>query len=213
MNKIVLFGVVVFIAVLGVILISNQSNSKTNFTPLSLSTSPAPTQFQTTPTATISSQPSTTPELTPATETPTPIAKPSTAVIQTSKGNITIKLYPDDAPNTVANFVKKAQTDYYKNLTFHRVEDWVVQGGDPKGNGTGGGNMDTELNKKTFVRGAVGVARGGDIKVSNDAQFFITKKDSQFLNGKYTNFGQVTAGMDVVDKIAIGDKILGITVE
>ena len=136
-----------------------------------------------------------------------------TAIIKTSKGDIQLTLFLNDAPNTVLNFVQKAKSGFYSNLTFHRVEDWVIQGGDPLGNGTGGGNMTTELNNKPFVAGSLGVARGGDIKISNDAQFFITKKDSPFLNGQYTNFGIVAKGMDVVNKMAIGDKILGVTAE
>ncbi len=158
---------------------------------------------------------------------PTPIAvdanNPSTStsaqtitnnvIIKTSKGDIELALYDKDAPNTVANFISKAKSGFYNNLTFHRVEDWVIQGGDPMRNGTGGDKMATELNNKPFVVGSLGVARGADIKVSNDAQFFITKKDSQFLNGQYTNFGIVVKGMDVVSKIQIGDKILGITLQ
>ncbi|MCL5009971.1 MAG: peptidylprolyl isomerase, partial [Patescibacteria group bacterium] len=97
-------------------------------------------------------------------------------------------------------------------LIFHRVENWVIQGGDPNGNGTGGGPMPTELNNKPFVIGSLGVARGGNINISNNAQFFITKTDASWLNGKYTNFGIVTSGMDVVNKIKVGDKILGISV-
>ncbi len=135
-----------------------------------------------------------------------------TAIIKTSKGDIELTLYPKDTPNTVANFLQKAKSGFYNNLIFHRVEDWVIQGGDPIGNGTGGGKMATELNNKPFVAGSLGIARGGDIKVSNDAQFFITKKDSQFLNGQYTNFGIVTKGMDAVNKIEIGDKILEIKI-
>jgi len=133
-----------------------------------------------------------------------------TAIIKTSRGDIELTLYPDVAPNTVANFINKAKSGFYNNLTFHRVEDWVMQGGDPDGNGTGGGSMPVEFNNKPFVIGAVGIASRGDGKVQNDAQFFITKKDSQFLNGQYTNFGIVTSGMDVVNKIQIGDKILEI---
>ena len=135
------------------------------------------------------------------------------AVIKTDRGNIELILYPQDAPNTVANFVQKAKSGFYNNLIFHRVEDWVIQGGDPLGNGTGGGKIPTELNNKPFVVGSLGVARGQDINISNDAQFFITKKDSQFLNGQYANFGIVTKGMDVVNKIQIGDKILGISID
>ncbi|MDP3988487.1 MAG: peptidylprolyl isomerase [Candidatus Levybacteria bacterium] len=134
------------------------------------------------------------------------------AVIQTTKGNIELTLYGKEAPNTITNFVKKANDGFYKNLTFHRVEDWVIQGGDPLGNGTGGGNMSVEFNDKPFVVGSLGVASRGDGKVQNDAQFFITKKDASWLNGQYTNFGIVTKGMDVVGKIEAGDKILGITV-
>lgn len=134
------------------------------------------------------------------------------AVIKTTKGNITLKLYPDQAPNTVANFAQKSSSDFYTNLTFHRVEDWVIQSGDPLGNGTGGGKMPTELNQVPFKAGSLGVARGGDIRVSNDAQFFICTTDCTWLNGQYTNFGEVTEGMDVVKKIVVGDKILGIEI-
>lgn len=136
-----------------------------------------------------------------------------TAVIKTVRGDIVITLYPKEAPNTVANFVNKAKSGFYNNLIFHRVEAWVIQGGDPDGNGTGGGNMPVELNSKPFVIGSLGIASHGDGKVQNNAQFFITKKDSQFLNGQYTNFGVVKSGMDIVNKIEIGDKILGITIE
>lgn len=137
----------------------------------------------------------------------------ATAIIKTSKGDITLVLYGEDAPYTVANFIKKAKDDYYKNLTFHRVEDWVIQGGDPLGNGTGGGSMPVEFNDKPYLRGSLGVASKGDGVSQNDSQFFITKQDSSHLNGKYTNFGMVTEGLDVVDQIQIGDKILGITIQ
>ena len=139
-------------------------------------------------------------------------AQSTTVVIKTSKGDIELTLYSKDAPNTVNNFVQKAKIGFYNNLIFHRVEDWVIQGGDPLGNGTGGGNMATELNNKPFVVGSLGVARGQDINISNDAQFFITKADASWLNGQYTNFGIVTKGMDVVNKIQIGDKILKVNI-
>lgn len=137
----------------------------------------------------------------------------ATATIKTAKGDIVLTLYGKDAPNTVKNFISKAQSGFYNGLIFHRVEDWVIQGGDPKGNGTGGGTMPTELNDRPFVTGSLGVARGGDISVSNDSQFFITKSDASWLNNQYTNFGIVTSGMDVVNKIAIGDKIESITIQ
>jgi len=151
--------------------------------------------------------------LTPAkTSTSSSQAEVTSATIKTSKGDIEISFYSKDAPNTVVNFVSKAKSGFYDNLIFHRVENWVLQGGDPLGNGTGGGNMPVEFNSKPFVVGAVGIASKGDGKVQNDAQFFIVKTDAQFLNGKYTNFGIVTKGMDVVNKIEIGDKILGINI-
>ncbi|RJQ38845.1 peptidylprolyl isomerase [Candidatus Microgenomates bacterium] len=137
----------------------------------------------------------------------------TSATIKTSKGDIVLTLYGKDAPQTVENFVNKAKNGFYSNLTFHRVEDWVIQGGDPKGDGTGGGNMPVEFNSKPFLIGSLGVASRGDGKVQNDSQFFITKKDAAWLNGQYTNFGFVTKGMDIVEKIEIGDKILGISLE
>lgn len=135
------------------------------------------------------------------------------ATVHTSKGSFVIALDPTSAPKTVENFISKAKSDFYKDLTFHRVEDWVVQGGDPDGNGTGGGSMPTELSQVPFKRGSVGVARGMDIAISNDAQFFICTKDCDWLTGAYTLFGQVTQGMDVVDSMAIGDTITGISLE
>jgi len=135
------------------------------------------------------------------------------ATIRTSKGNISLTLYAKDAPNTVKNFINKAKSNHYQNLLFHRVEDWVVQGGDPKGNGTGGGKMATEINDRPFVIGSLGVARGSNPQISNDSQFFIIKSDASWLNSQYTNFGEVTEGMDVVNKIQIGDKILSIAIK
>ena len=135
------------------------------------------------------------------------------ATLSTSAGAIKLTLFSQDTPRTVKNFITKAKNGFYKNLTFHRVEDWVVQGGDPNGDGSGGGQMQTEINNKPFVSGSLGVARRDDINVSNDSQFFITKLDASWLNGQYDNFGVVTEGMDVVNKIKVGDKILGITIE
>lgn len=142
-----------------------------------------------------------------------PIPATVSAKIVTVKGTIVLKLFGDKAPNTVKNFITKVRSGFYKGLKFHRVEDWVIQGGDPQGNGTGGGQMATELNDIPFVRGSLGVARGSNRDLSNDSQFFITKKDSSHLNNDYTNFGTVESGLDVVDKIAIGDIIQEITIE
>jgi len=147
------------------------------------------------------------------TSTPSSQTENVIATIKTSKGDIELILYSKDAPNTVKNFLAKAKSGFYVNKIFHRVENWVIQGGDPLENGAGGGNMATELNNKPFVVGSLGVARGGNINISNDAQFFITKTDASWLNNQYANFGIVTKGMDVVNKIAIGDKILEITIK
>ena len=142
-------------------------------------------------------------------------AKPATkATVELAKGgSFTIALRPDKAPQTVERFAGKARSGFYNNLIFHRVEDWVVQGGDPLGTGTGGGTMASELNDLPFSTGAAGIARGPDIKVNNDSQFFVVKKESSFLDKQYTNFGLVTSGMDVVNGVKIGDKIKSITVE
>ena len=132
------------------------------------------------------------------------------AAINTVHGQIVIKLFPDQCPNTVKNFLDKINSGFYNGLTFHRVEPgFVIQGGDPKGNGTGGGIIKSEINQIPFKRASVGLARGGVKEESNDSQFFICLADStcQSLTGEYVNFGQVVLGMDIVDKIAKGDKI------
>lgn len=137
------------------------------------------------------------------------------AVIKTTKGDIAVLISGADAPRTVKNFLSKIANGSYKNTAFHRVEDWVVQGGDPKGDGTGGGVMITEINNLPFVTGSLGVAgvkRSDGAIISNDSQFFITKTNASWLNQQYTNFGIVTSGMDVVSSITKGDKILGITI-
>lgn len=149
----------------------------------------------------------------PSTSSATP-AESQVATIELEKGGIIrIQLFEKLAPMTVANFTAKANAGFYDNLTWHRVEDWVVQGGDPLGNGTGGGNQKTELSSQPFKLGAVGIARGGNIEISNDSQFFIVKKDSDFLNNLYTNFGQVTEGLSVIEGLKIGDKIRRIRVQ
>lgn len=140
---------------------------------------------------------------------PQPITGRPQVTLTTSKGAFTIELRPDLAPKTVANYLAKWNSGFCNGLTFHRVEDWVVQGCDPKGDGTGGNDtLPTETSTESFTLGSVGVARKQFPKeVSNDSQFFIVKKDSAFLNGEYTYFGKVIAGMHVVAKLAAGDKI------
>jgi cyclophilin family peptidyl-prolyl cis-trans isomerase len=145
----------------------------------------------------------------------TKIPSNDTLVALTTKdGQIVLKLYSKEAPNTVANFIKKADSGFYKNLTFHRViADFMAQGGDPIGTGTGGGNQKSEINNIPFVRGTIGLARGGNREISNDSQFFIcfSTQGCQHLTGDYVNFGEVVTGLDVLDKISQGDKIIDIT--
>lgn len=210
MDKVLLFVVAVIIGVVGVLLIQNNS-SPTNKSPIMPTLPPEGI----TPIQTLNQNQTSIPQSSPTpTLTPMPLPESSiSATIKTSKGDIELTLYGKEAPNTVRNFMEKAKNNFYNNLTFHRVEDWVIQGGDPEGTGRGGGDMPVEFNDKPFVVGSLGVASRGDGKVQNDAQFFITKKESSHLNGQYTNFGMVTKGMDVAEKIEIGDKILGITIK
>ena len=138
-----------------------------------------------------------------------------TAVITMEKGGeINIEFFPEDAPKTVENFVTLAKKGFYDGVTFHRVEpNFVVQGGDPKGNGTGGPGykVKAEFNKQPHVRGAVAMARSNDPD-SAGSQFYIVLAPAHFLDGKYTVFGKVTSGMDVVDKIRIGDKMKSVKI-
>jgi cyclophilin family peptidyl-prolyl cis-trans isomerase len=131
-------------------------------------------------------------------------------VLDTDKGCIVTKLYTDpsaNVANTIANFEQKANAGFFNGLIFHRVEDWVIQGGDPEGTGMGGGRMPSEYNDLPFKVGSLGIARGQDPTQNNDSQFFITKTSAEWLNGQYTNWGEVVQGMEVVSQIAIGDKI------
>jgi cyclophilin family peptidyl-prolyl cis-trans isomerase len=134
------------------------------------------------------------------------------ATIVTSKGNIVAELYPD-TPESVNNFVTLSQNGFYDGLTFHRVEPgFVIQGGDPKGDGGGGPGytIPAEI-KHPHSKGALAWARTGDEvnpeRRSSGSQFYITLAETAFLNGGYTVFGQVIEGMDVAEKIAVGDKI------
>jgi cyclophilin family peptidyl-prolyl cis-trans isomerase len=136
------------------------------------------------------------------------------AAVELEKGGtFKLALLPEIAPKTVANFEKKVNEGYYNGLIFHRVEDWVVQGGDPLGNGTGGGEMETELNPRSFTPGSLGVARGMDINISNDSQFFINTTDAGWLDNQYTNFGQLIEGAEAVLNLKVGDKIKSIKIE
>ena len=135
--------------------------------------------------------------------------------LKTKDGEILIKLYRDKAPKTIANFLQKTDSGFYNGLTFHRViAGFMAQGGDPTGTGMGGGKQNSELNNVPFVRGSLGLARTAETKlVSNDSQFFIcfTTEGCQHLTSEYVNFGEVISGLDVLDKIVQGDKIISVT--
>jgi len=136
-------------------------------------------------------------------------------VIETSYGNIEIQLYPQDAPKTVARIKELAEKGFYNGLSFHRVvPGFVVQGGDPKGDGTGGSgqNLPAEFNSRQHVDGTVAMARAADPN-SADSQFYIALARIPYLDGQYTVFGQVTTGLDIVHKIKIGDKMTKVTVK
>jgi peptidylprolyl isomerase/peptidyl-prolyl cis-trans isomerase B (cyclophilin B) len=138
-----------------------------------------------------------------------------TAVITMEKGGeIKMEFYPADAPKTVENFVTLAKKGFYDGLTFHRVErGFVVQGGDPKGDGTGGPGytIKAEFNKQKHLRGALAMARSQNPD-SAGSQFYICFKPAPFLDGNYTVFGIVTSGMEIVDKIQRGDKMKSVKI-
>jgi len=135
------------------------------------------------------------------------------ATISTAKGDVVVQLDAGAAPLTVNNFVFLANLGFYDNLTFHRVEPgFVVQGGDPRGTGSGGPGytIPAEI-QLSHVEGAIAMARQSDevnpTRASSGSQFYITLAPTPFLDGAYTVFGQVIGGMDVVQSIAIGDVI------
>jgi peptidyl-prolyl cis-trans isomerase B (cyclophilin B) len=127
----------------------------------------------------------------------------SQATLKTNKGSVTFELFEDEAPKTVANFKKLASEGFYDGVVFHRViKDFMIQGGDPTGTGSGGPGytFEDEFNDKKIVRGALAMANAGPN--TNGSQFFIvTVGSAPWLDGKHTVFGEVTEGMDVVDTI------------
>jgi len=171
-----------------------------------------------------------TPFSAPGNPTPTPVcpgapnqASTKATITLEKGGTIVIQLRPDKAPKTVSIFALKAKVGFYNGLAFHRVVvNFVAQGGDPFSRvgdpnasrvGQGGGTECTELSDLPFVKGAVGMARGSDVNISNDSQFFLCTGECRHLDGLYTNFGLITSGQDVADGIQIGDRITTITVE
>ncbi len=134
-------------------------------------------------------------------------------VMETSKGTIKIKLFPEFAPKTVENFVGLAEKDYYNGIIFHRViPDFMIQGGDPTGTGRGGeslwgGKFEDEFNPNlTHLKGALSMANAGP--GTNGSQFFIVQNEAgtDFLDGRHSVFGQVFEGLDIVDEIAAAER-------
>ncbi len=126
------------------------------------------------------------------------------ATVHTNHGSIAIELYPDAAPKTVENFVNLARDGFYDGVAFHRViPDFMIQGGDPTGTGSGGPgySFEDEINEHKVARGALAMANAGPN--TNGSQFFIVTADAcPWLDGKHTVFGRVTDGMDIVDEIS-----------
>lgn len=137
------------------------------------------------------------------------------ATMNTTKGDIELELYADKAPVTVANFVNLAERGFYDGLSFHRViENFMIQGGDPSGNGTGGPGYKFQDEFVAELRhsgpGILSMANSGPN--TNGSQFFITHVETPWLNGKHTVFGKVLSGQNVVDTIKGGDKITKLTI-
>lgn len=142
----------------------------------------------------------------------------TTAIMETSRGTLNLEFYDEDAPGTVKNFCDLAKKGYYDGLTFHRViPGFVVQGGCPKGDGTGGPGYtikcETGGKKQYHDKGILSMAHAGPN--TGGSQFFIclSRQSTQHLDRKHTCFGKVTAGVDLLDKIKGGDKIVKVTVQ
>jgi peptidyl-prolyl cis-trans isomerase B (cyclophilin B) len=142
----------------------------------------------------------------------------STATIKTAKGDMTVEFFDTDAPLTVANFCKLAKSGFYDGLTFHRVlPNFVIQGGCPKGTGTGGPGWtikcETSGGNQRHDRGVLSMAHAGTD--TGGSQFFVchSREGTAHLDRAHTCFGKVTKGVEVVDKIKAGDKIVSIEVQ
>lgn len=217
MGKALLIAMVVAVIVFGGMYLYNNFRNKSDLSsqpPSAPPATPSPLQLQ-------NGQQTTQP--TPINVAGLPRISATSGTIHTAKGDIVIQFYPQDAPKTVMNFATLAKGGYYTNLTFHRVEPgFVIQGGDPNGNGSGGISIfgptfEDELNASSssyqagYVEGVVAMANRGPN--TNGSQFFIMLADNPSLPKSYTIFGKVISGMDVVKKIQVGDKMLQVTVE
>jgi len=133
----------------------------------------------------------------------------NTLLMETTKGPVTIRLRPDLAPNHVQRIKELARQGFYDGVVFHRVIDgFMAQTGDPTGTGTGGSGkkLKAEFSKAPHVRGVCSMARANDVN-SADSQFFICFANANFLDGKYTVWGEVTNGMEAVDKLKRGEPV------
>ncbi len=142
-------------------------------------------------------------------------ARNSRAHISTGKGEIVFEFFPDDAPRHCAAFINLAKSGFYDGLKFHRVEPgFVVQGGDPAGDGTGGPGytLKAEFNDRPHVRGTVAMARAGHPD-SGGSQFYICLDEARFLDRQYTVFGQMTRGFEALDAIRPGDVMTKVSIE
>ncbi len=142
--------------------------------------------------------------------------KTYTATIKTSRGDIVVELFAKNTPVTVNNFVFLARDKFYDGTIFHRViPDFMIQGGDPTGTGRGGPGYrfqdETRGNPNKHERGVISMANSGPN--TNGSQFFITHVACDWLDGKHTVFGKVLQGLDVVDSVKQGDKIVSITID
>lgn len=137
-------------------------------------------------------------------------------ILKTVKGNIVIKLYPNDAPNTVTRFLQLVQEGFYDGLKFHRVHPkFLIQTGDPTGTGNGGSGekLKAEFNKLQHIKGTVAMARKPEDVDSADSQFYMALTTLSHLDLNYTIFGQVVDGLDVLDRINLNDKIITISIQ
>jgi peptidyl-prolyl cis-trans isomerase B (cyclophilin B) len=154
------------------------------------------------------------------------VLKIRSAILQTSKGTIFIELFPEEAPWHVTNFKYLADKGYFRNLSFHFFQrDYLIQGGDPRGNGTGGPGYDlpAEFSSRSHTLGTLGMARKPDVdsktgkranpeRRSNGSQFHILLGDAPHMDGHYTVFGKVVGGFQTLSHLREGDKIVNLTV-
>ncbi|HHY44930.1 MAG TPA: peptidylprolyl isomerase [Firmicutes bacterium] len=143
------------------------------------------------------------------------LAVTETVKFETSKGTVVVEVYPELMPITVENFLNLVRQGFYDGLRWHRVEDWVVQTGDPLGTGEGGSDETIPLEISRVLknrRGMLGMARSLDPD-SASSQFYVLKSDAKWLDGGYAVFGKVVSGMDVIDQLTTEDTILKATLE